>query len=111
MLWEILYGLGRDEMAGPDGCFVFTCQQANLPKGFLYTSPSDYFSNEGIIQARLGFSVQHPQFVVFVPFDQRRRFARIAAGIHTLLWPLGLLCSANHKHLARNTGGNSRATA
>src|ERR1700722_2482795 len=52
--WEVLYGLGWDEEAGPERCVVFASQQANLPKGFLYTSPSDYFSEQITIQARLG---------------------------------------------------------
>ena len=97
MPWEVLYALGRDEGAGPERCYVFACQQSNLSKGFLYNSPSDYLSEDGLIQARLGFSIQHLHFVVFVPFDKRPRLARIAAGIHTPLWPLGLGCFAVYK--------------
>jgi hypothetical protein len=97
MPWDVLYGLGRDEEAGPERCLMFANQQPNLPKGFLYNSPSDFFSEDGLIQARLGFSIHHLHFVVVVPFDKRPRHARLAAGIHAPLWPLGLLCSAVYK--------------
>jgi hypothetical protein len=99
MPWEVLYGLGRDEEVGPERCVVFASQQANLPKGFLYTSPSDYFSEQITIQARLGFSIHQLHFVVVVPFDTKPRMARIAAGLHTPLWPLGLICAAVYKRI------------
>jgi hypothetical protein len=86
--WHIFQSLGKVETCGPDGCFVFASQQANLPKGFLYTSPSDYFSKEAPIQVRLGFSIDHLHFVVVIPFDDEPRVAKIVAGIHTPLWPL-----------------------
>jgi hypothetical protein len=97
MPWEVLYGLGRDEEAGPERCIVFGNQQHNLPKGFLYTNPSDYFSDQATVQVRLGFSIGQLHFVVVVPFDTKPRVARIAAGIHTPLWPLGLICAAVYK--------------
>jgi hypothetical protein len=100
MPWEVLYGLGRDEEAGPERCVVFASQQPNLPKGFLSTNPSDYFSDETTIQARLGFSIHQLHFVVVVPFDKKPRVARIAAGIHTPLWPLGLICAAVYKPIS-----------
>ncbi len=101
MPWEVLYALGRYEASGPERCVVFGSQQPNLPKGFLYTSPSDYFSQETTIQARLGFSIHQLHFVVVVPFDRKPRVARIAAGIHTPLWPLGLICAAVYKSIPR----------
>jgi hypothetical protein len=88
-----------DEEAGPERCVVFACQQPNLPKGFLYTNPSDYFSGEITIQVRFGFSIHQLHFVVVVPFDKKPRVARIAAGIHTPLWPLGLICAAVYKNI------------
>ncbi len=85
---DIFQALGRDEAAGPESCFVFANQQQNLPKGFLYTSPADHFGDEIPIQLRLGFSLDHLHFVTVIPFDKEPRVARIAAGIHTPLWPL-----------------------
>lgn len=97
--WSTFQALGTDEASGPERCVVFVNQQQNLPKGFLYTGPSDYFSEEKetAIQVRLGFSIQHLQFVVVIPFDNRPRIARIAAGLHTPIWPLDLTCFAVYK--------------
>jgi len=85
---DIFRALGKDEASGPNDCFVFANQQQNLPKGFLYTSPADHLGDEIPIQLRLGFSLDHLHFVTVIPLDKEPRIARIAAGIHTPLWPL-----------------------
>jgi hypothetical protein len=97
--WEVIHSLGTEETAGPQACIVFAAQVPNLPKGFLSTGPSDYFPQETTLQVRLGFAIQQLHFVVVIPFDKRPRFTRIAAGIHTPVWPLEIVCIALHKSI------------
>lgn len=100
--WTVFQNLGKRENAGPSGCFVFASQQPNLPKGFLYTCPSDGFVEGSPIQLRVGFSIHHLHFVVVIPIVQAPRMVRIAAGIHVPLWPLNLHALAGYKPAPEN---------
>ena len=42
--WSVFQRLGELEDEGPHRCFVLGSQQPSLPKGFLYTCPSDGFA-------------------------------------------------------------------
>jgi hypothetical protein len=99
--WDIFQALGKVETSGPEACFVFANQQTNLPKGFLYTNPSDHFSMGVPIQVRSGFSIDYLHFVVVIPFDKEPRMARVAAGLHTPLWPLDLGVLAFYKPIPK----------
>jgi hypothetical protein len=95
--WVVFQSLGKHENEGPQGCFVLGTQQPNLPKGFLYTCPSDYLVEGTPIQLRVGFSIHHMHFVVVIPIVQAPRMVRVAAALHVPLWPLDLHVLAGYK--------------
>jgi hypothetical protein len=95
--WAIFQNLGKHEEEGPHGTFVLASQQAHLPKGFLYTCPSDGFSDGKPVQLRVGFSIHHLQFVVVIPIVEGPRMVRVAATVHAPLWPLNLHVLASYK--------------
>lgn len=86
--WAIFRRLKTQETEGPAGCIVFASQQAQLPKGFLYTCPSDELPVGKPIQLRVGFSIHHLCFVVVIPIVGGPRVLTTLAPIHILLWPL-----------------------
>jgi hypothetical protein len=95
--WPVFQNLGKHESDGPNGCFVLASQQPNLPKGFLYTCPSDHFVEGNPVQLRVGFSVHHLHFMVVIPIVQGPRLVRVAAAVHVPLWPLDLHVLAGYK--------------
>jgi hypothetical protein len=94
--WHAFQNLGKNEHDGPHGCFVLASQQANLPKGFLYTCPSDGIEGNPV-QLRVGFSIHHLHFVVVIPIVQGPRMVRVAASVHVPLWPLDLHVLAGYE--------------
>jgi hypothetical protein len=86
--WKIFQNLGLREEDGPNGSIVLATQQAEMPKGFLYTCPWDYLSEGQPIQVRVGFSLHHLQFVVVIPILQAPRLVAASLGLHIPLWPL-----------------------
>jgi hypothetical protein len=95
--WTFFQNLGNQENDGPNGCFVLGAQQPALPEGFLYTCPSDGFSEGKAIQVRVGFSIHHLHFVSVIPIVQAPRMVRDAAGLHVPLWPLDLHVLAGYR--------------
>ena len=95
--WSIFRNLREDKDEGPHGCFVFAWQSPSLPRGFLFTAPSDYLLEGKPVQVRLGFSIYDLHFVVVIPIVQAPRMAHIAAGIHVPLWPLDAAVMATFK--------------
>jgi len=95
--WPVFQNLGKHENEGPNGCFVLATQQANLPKGFLYTCPSDGFVEGKPIQLRVGFSIHHLHFVVVIPIVEGPRAVRVGACVHVPLWPLDLHVLAGYE--------------
>jgi hypothetical protein len=105
--WEIFQNLRTPEIDGPNGCFVFGLQQLLLPKGFLYTCPSDELNGKPF-QLRVGFSIHHLHFVVVIPIVQGLRMARVAAGLHVPLWPLDMQVLASYKKAPPHLGTPSQ---
>lgn len=97
--WATFQNLGKHEDEGPHGCFVLGAQQPGLPKGFLYTYPSDGFIEGSPIQLRVGFSIQHLEFVVVIPIVQAPRMVRVVAALRVPLWPLDLHVMAGYKRI------------
>ena len=102
--WSVFQNLGERESEGPDKCFVLASQQPNMPKGFLYTCPSDGFVEGKPVQLRIGFSIHHLHFVVVIPIVQGLRMVRVAAALHVPLWPLDLHVLAAYKAAPENIG-------
>ncbi len=101
--WEIFQNLRKHETDGPNGCFVLATQQRQLPKGYLYTCPSDELGGN-LVQLRVGFSVNHVHFVVVIPIVQGLRMVRVAAGIHVPFWPLNMHVLAAYKRAPTDIG-------
>jgi hypothetical protein len=97
--WHVFRALGKQEDAGPDGCFVLGSQQPCLPKGFLYTCPADEFDRGKFVQVRVGFSVNHLHLVVVIPLTEDSRMVKTAGAIHIPLWPLQLHVLAGYKNI------------
>jgi hypothetical protein len=95
--WATFQRLGEYEKEGPQGCLVLGSQQPGLPKGFLYTCPSDEFPVGTPVQLRVGFSIHHLHFVVVIPIVEGLRMISAGAAVHVPMWPLDLQILSGYK--------------
>lgn len=95
--WPIFQRL-KDEGQGPGNCFVVAVQLSQLPMGFTFThQPEDLSPAEESVQVRVGFSINHLQFVVVIPIVEAPRVLLLAAGVHVPLWPLDVQAFARYE--------------
>ena len=97
--WHLFRRLAEEPQQVPVECAVLGAQLPFLPKGFLYSCPTDILEPGGhIVQVRIGFSIHNLHLVVVIPMTEAKRTVR-ASGVHIPLWPLNVEIRVMYQHL------------